>query len=382
MWTVETYKIKIVSAQMATNCKSVQSTKELNQRLKRISDDLQDVHSKLNTVVAQQRRLDLPSFHHRGGINSQQSFKRKRMMTQQNSLTIPSPHSPQLKSAAIAVNTISNNLKQSSCESEDDGSTGEIDDDDSVKPKLASSVVSTNRILRTREDLIGLVSDEPLNSSNNNLHQGSNRQLEIRNRRMLSFVMSTLNEFKQHNDTYADQSVRRCQEVEDRRRRQAEEDNIRLQRERQMLVEKKRSFLDEQRAVIAELERAEQIQYWNRNGSFLENSIRTDSEPSIFWRPALLEAKAKRKLDDSTLKVRHWIQLKLKGLESPNYNSKELEKMNRTANDNDATKNLIRPESDLTRCTSSSIEINEVEIAHPIIEDLIVANEENDQTDN
>ncbi|CAF0839119.1 unnamed protein product [Didymodactylos carnosus] len=137
---------------------------------------------------------------------------------------------------------------------------------------LHSSIVPTNKIIKTKDDLISLV----------NRDSESTR----RNRRMFGVLLGTLNKFKQENQLYNEQQqgIKR-HEIEKRLElKQLEEKEV-AQKERQDLLIKKRSYQQKLRELDTKLNLIERIAVYEKSQENLKYFIPTKTEPQLFYLP-------------------------------------------------------------------------------------------------
>jgi len=117
--------------------------------------------------------------------------------------------------------------KSSSSYDEHNTSLPENTFDDSTKA-LHSSIVPTNKIIKTKDDLISLVNRD--------------QQSTVRNRRMFGVLLGTLNKFKAEANAYNEQTVGlKRQEIERRLEEKQAKEREDKQHERTELLESKKS---------------------------------------------------------------------------------------------------------------------------------------------
>ena len=147
-----------------------------------------------------------------------------------------------------------------------------FDEANSTSQVLHSSIVPTNKIIKTKDELISLVNRDQRSAD--------------RNRRMFGVLLGTLNKFKQEANAYSEQTVGiKRQEIERRLEERQAKEREDKQHERTELIASKRTKQQELKHINMKLEILERIS--NREKSYLRlrNFFRTKCQPVVFFLP-------------------------------------------------------------------------------------------------
>ena len=172
--------------------------------------------------------------------------------------------------------TVKRSRVPSSSYDEQQTSLAENQFDESATPSsskaLHSSIVPTNKIIKTKDDLISLVNRD--------------QQSTGRNRRMFGVLLGTLNKFKAEASAYNEQSVGiKRQEIERRLEEKQTKEREDKQHERTELIASKRSYQQKLKLVNIKLEINQRINTHEKAHLPLRQFIRTKTKPYLFFLP-------------------------------------------------------------------------------------------------
>lgn len=137
---------------------------------------------------------------------------------------------------------------------------------------LHSSIVPTNKIIKTKDDLISLVNRD--------------QQSTVRNRRMFGVLLGTLNKFKAEANAYNEQSLgMKRQEIERRLEEKQAKEREEKQHERTELLASKRTCQQQLKVVNIKLEIMQRLATHEKTHLPLRNFIRTKTQPFVFYLP-------------------------------------------------------------------------------------------------
>lgn len=142
----------------------------------------------------------------------------------------------------------------------------------SSSKSLNSSIVPTNKIIKTKDDLISLVNRD--------------QQSTGRNRRMFGVLLGTLNKFKAEASAYNEQSIGlKRQEIEKRLEEKQAKEREDKQHERTELLATKKTCQQKLKLVNMKLEIMQRMATHEKFYSPLRNFIRTKTKPYVFYMP-------------------------------------------------------------------------------------------------
>lgn len=137
---------------------------------------------------------------------------------------------------------------------------------------LNSSIVATNKIIKTKDELISLVNRD--------------QQSTGRNRRMFGVLLGTLNKFKAEATAYNEQtSGLKRQEIERRLEEKQAKEREDKQHERTELIASKKNCQQKLKLVNIKLEILQRMSNYEKFRAPLRNFIRTKNKPYIFYLP-------------------------------------------------------------------------------------------------
>ena len=154
---------------------------------------------------------------------------------------------------------------------------------------LHSSIVPTNKIIKTKDDLISLVNRD--------------QQSTGRNRRMFGVLLGTLNKFKAEASAYSEQSVGiKRHEIERRLEEKQTKEREDKQHERTELIASKRGYQQKLKLVNIRLEILQRIAAHEKAHLPLRHFIRTNTKPYLFFLPkGPMDEVLEKKLQESQL---------------------------------------------------------------------------------
>ncbi|CAF4051369.1 unnamed protein product [Adineta steineri] len=169
------------------------------------------------------------------------------------------------------INAKRSRVSSSSYDEHNNTSLPENNFDDSSK-SLHSSIVPTNKIIKTKDDLISLVNRDQESTG--------------RNRRMFGVILGTLNKFKAEANAYNGQTLGiKRQEIEKRLEEKQEKEREDKKHERTELLANKKTCQQQLKLVNIKLEIMQRIATYEKNHLPLRNFIRTKTKPYIFYLP-------------------------------------------------------------------------------------------------
>jgi pinin len=173
-------------------------------------------------------------------------------------------------------NDSTSNLKRSrvSSSSYDEHTTSlpENNFDESSSKSLHSSIVPTNKIIKTKDDLISLVNRD--------------QQSTGRNRRMFGVLLGTLNKFKAEANAYNEQTIGlKRHEIERRLEEKQVKEREDKQHERTELIATKKNCQQKLKLVNIKLEIMQRMANHEKIHLPLKNFIRTQTKPYVFYLP-------------------------------------------------------------------------------------------------
>jgi len=175
-------------------------------------------------------------------------------------------------------NDITSNIKRSriSSSSYDEHNTSlpenNFDESLSSSKSLHSSIVPTNKIIKTKDDLISLVNRD--------------QQSTGRNRRMFGVLLGTLNKFKAEANAYNEQTLGiKRQQIERRLEEKQVKEREDKQHERTELLASKKTCQQKLKLVNIKLEIMQRMANHEKINLPLKNFIRTKTKPYVFYLP-------------------------------------------------------------------------------------------------
>jgi pinin len=145
-------------------------------------------------------------------------------------------------------------------------------DESSSSKSLHSSIVPTNKIIKTKDDLISLVNRDQESTG--------------RNRRMFGVLLGTLNKFKAEASAYNEQTLGiKRHEIERRLEEKQAKEHEDKQHERTELIATKKTTQQKLKLVNIKLEIMQRIQTHEKTHLPLRNFIRTKNKPYVFYLP-------------------------------------------------------------------------------------------------
>ncbi|CAF3812999.1 unnamed protein product [Rotaria sp. Silwood1] len=147
-----------------------------------------------------------------------------------------------------------------------------FDESSSSSKSLHSSIVPTNKIIKTKDDLISLVNRD--------------QQSTIRNRRMFGVLLGTLNKFKAEANAYNEQTLGiKRQQIERRLEEKQAKEREDKQHERTELLASKRTCQQKLKLVNIKIEIMQRMATHEKFHLPLRNFIRTKAKPYVFYLP-------------------------------------------------------------------------------------------------
>jgi hypothetical protein len=142
----------------------------------------------------------------------------------------------------------------------------------STSKSLHSSIVPTNKIIKTKDDLISLVNRDQESTG--------------RNRRMFGVLLGTLNKFKAEANAYNEQTLGiKRHEIERRLEEKQTKEREDKQHERTELIATKRTTQQKLKLVNIKLEIMQRISAHEKAHLPLRSFIRTKTKPYVFYLP-------------------------------------------------------------------------------------------------
>ena len=182
-----------------------------------------------------------------------------------------STNGQQTPSTNELASTVKRTRVSSSSFDDQPASLAENNFEDSSK-SLHSSIVPTNKIIKTKDDLISLVNRD--------------QQSTGRNRRMFGVLLGTLNKFKAEANAYNEQTVgMKRHEIERRLEEKQVKEREDKQHERTELIASKRTCQQQLKLVNIKLEIIQRMATHEKAYSPLKNFIRTKTKPHVFFLP-------------------------------------------------------------------------------------------------
>jgi hypothetical protein len=226
------------------------SSEDLRRVRQELWSNLQDIDSRLKqTYVPPHFRITTSS------TNNQRTFSTNDHQTSTDSLS-------NAKRSRIS----------SSSYDEHNTSLPENNFDESSSKSLHSSIVPTNKIIKTKDDLISLVNRD--------------QQSTGRNRRMFGVLLGTLNKFKAEANAYNEQTIGlKRHEIERRLEEKQTKEREDKQHERTELIVTKKNCQQKLKLVNIKLEIMQRMANHEKIHLSLRNFIRTKSKPYVFYLP-------------------------------------------------------------------------------------------------
>ncbi|CAF1010118.1 unnamed protein product [Adineta ricciae] len=165
-------------------------------------------------------------------------------------------------------------VSSSSYDEPNTSSLGENSFEETSSPSksLHSSIVPTNKIIKTKDDLISLVNRD--------------QQSTGRNRRMFGVLLGTLNKFKAEANAYNEQTVGlKRQEIERRLEEKQEKERENKKHERTELLATKKDFQQQLKLLNMKLDIKQRLDNAEENHRRLKHFIRTQTKPYVFFLP-------------------------------------------------------------------------------------------------
>jgi hypothetical protein len=156
---------------------------------------------------------------------------------------------------------------------------------------LHSSIVPTNKIIKTKDDLISLVNRDQESTG--------------RNRRMFGVLLGTLNKFKAEANAYNEQTLgTKRHEIERRLEEKQVKEREDKQHERTELIATKKTCQQKLKLVNIKLEVLQRIATYEKNHLPLRNFIRTKNKPYVFYLPkGPIDEIFEKKFQESQLEI-------------------------------------------------------------------------------
>jgi pinin len=166
-----------------------------------------------------------------------------------------------------------------------------FDESSTSSKSLHSSIVPTNKIIKTKDDLISLVNRD--------------QQSTGRNRRMFGILLGTLNKFKAEANAYNEQTVgMKRHEIERRLDEKQEKEREDKKHERTELLATKRDCQQQLKLVNMKLEIMQRLATYEKNHEPLRNFIRTKTKPYVFYLPkGPMDDVLEKKFQESRLEI-------------------------------------------------------------------------------
>ncbi|CAF2817445.1 unnamed protein product [Rotaria sp. Silwood2] len=164
-------------------------------------------------------------------------------------------------------------------------------DESSSSKSLHSSIVPTNKIIKTKDDLISLVNRD--------------QQSTMRNRRMFGVLLGTLNKFKAEANAYNEQTVGiKRQEIERRLEEKQTKEREDKQHERTELLASKKTCQQKLKLVNIKIEIMQRMATYEKLHLPLRNFIRTKAKPYVFYLPkGPIDEIFEKKLQESQIEI-------------------------------------------------------------------------------
>jgi len=255
---------------MSTTTTNNLTSEDLRRVRQELWTNLQNIDTRLKqTYVPSHFRITTSS------TNSQRTFSTNNNNNQTSSNDSPNP----LKRSRVS---------SSSYDEHNNSSLPENNNDEySSSKSLHSSIVPTNKIIKTKDDLISLVNRD--------------QQSAGRDRRMFGVLLGTLNKFKAEARAYSEQSTGlKRQEIERRLEEKQAKEREDKQHERTELIASKRSYQQQLKLVNEKLQLMQQLSNREKHHEFLRNFIRTKTKPYVFYLPkGTLNEQCESKLQES-----------------------------------------------------------------------------------
>ena len=139
---------------------------------------------------------------------------------------------------------------------------------------LHSSIVSTDKIIKTKDELISLVNRD--------------QQSTGRNRRMFGVLLGTLNKFKAEANAYNEQtSGMKRHQIERRLEEKQAKEREDQQHERTELIASRKSYQQKLKLVNIKLEVLQRMANYDKVHLPLKSFIRTKTKPCVFFLPKI-----------------------------------------------------------------------------------------------
>ncbi|CAF4859761.1 unnamed protein product, partial [Rotaria magnacalcarata] len=166
-----------------------------------------------------------------------------------------------------------------------------FDESLSSSKSLHSSIVPTNKIIKTKDDLISLVNRD--------------QQSTGRNRRMFGVLLGTLNKFKAEANAYNEQTVgMKRHQIERRLEEKQAKEREDKQHERTELLATKKSCQQKLKLINIKLEITHRMVAHEKLHLPLRNFIRTKTKPYIFYLPkGSMDEILDKKLQESQIEI-------------------------------------------------------------------------------
>jgi hypothetical protein len=227
------------------------SSEDLRRARQELWTNLQDIDSRLKqTYVPPHFRITTSS------TNNQRTFSTNGQQTSTDSFS----------------NTKRSRVSSSSYDEHNTSLPENFDETSSSSKSLHSSIVPTNKIIKTKDDLISLVNRD--------------QQSTGRNRRMFGVLLGTLNKFKAEANAYNEQSVGlKRHEIERRLEEKQDKEREDKQHERTELIATKKNCQQKLKLVNMKLEIMQRMANHEKIHLSLRNFIRTKNKPYVFYLP-------------------------------------------------------------------------------------------------
>lgn len=149
----------------------------------------------------------------------------------------------------------------------------------SKKPSLQSTVVATQKDVKTRRDKIE--------------QQKSDSRGMARNRRMFGMILGTLQKFQHEESRRKEQSQKRA-EIDKKVEEAAEKEKEEMKREKQELFLTRKEKQIQMRCLEKKLEIAEVHEAWQNQQKMLMNFIKTKAKPHLMFLPSKHNAESQK----------------------------------------------------------------------------------------
>lgn len=158
----------------------------------------------------------------------------------------------------------------------------------SKKPSLQSTVVATQKDVKTRRDKIE--------------QQKSDSRGMARNRRMFGMILGTLQKFQHEESRRKEQSQKRA-EIDKKVEEAAEKEKEEMKREKQELFLTRKEKQIQMRCLEKKLEIAEVHEAWQNQQKMLMNFIKTKAKPHLMFLPSKHNSESQKSLKETQAEI-------------------------------------------------------------------------------